>query len=270
MENYLLEIQRNKNSHLCMGLDIIPELLPVSISNRRDKYEYFLNSVIEITSEVASAFKINLAFFEALGSKGFQLIENIISRIPKSVIKIGDAKRGDIASTSKMYAKSLFEHFDFDAVTLNPFLGFDSLEPFFNYKNKFNFVLTLTSNNSASDFQKVKLQNGKPLYTKILSRVKKWNRIYKNLGIVFGATQKKEFAELNSSLKDLSILIPGIGPQGGDLKFVVTHLKKEKLQNFLINSSRGVLYENTQVSFQKSILRNAVVLKDKINDLYFN
>ena len=138
----------------------------------------------------------------------------------------------------------------------------------FNYKDKVNYILTLTSNRGAKDFQKLKLQNGKSLSTHILKKVKSWNAIHKNLGIVFGATQKKELQYLNSSAKNLKILIPGIGAQGGDLNFVVNYLKKKKLESFLINSSRGILYSNLENNISKSINENASKLKSSIDQIY--
>lgn len=258
------------NSHLCVGIDIIPDLIPETIKKKKNFIQYFVELVIDSTSEVAGAFKFNLAFYEALGADGYRILEKNVRYVPKGIEKIGDAKRGDIGSTSKYYAKSIYEHFGFDSVTLNPLLGYDSLLPFFIYQDKVNYILTLTSNPGAKDFQKLKLQNGKSLSTHILRSVMLWNAIHNNLGIVFGATQKKEFQYLNSSAKNLKILIPGIGAQGGDLNFVLNYLKNNKLEAFLINSSRGILYSNLKNNISKSINENARKLKSSIDQIYID
>lgn len=260
---------KNK-SHLCVGIDILPELIPNSIKKKKKPLQYFVELVINSTSDFAGAYKFNLAFFEALGSAGYKILESTLKKCPNQIEKIGDAKRGDIDSTSKYYAKSIFEHFGFDSVTLNPLLGYDSMLPFFSYKGKTNYVLALTSNRGAGDFQKLKLENGKILSNHILKKVKSWNLIHQNLGIVFGATQKAEFHNLDQSIKKIKILIPGIGAQGGDLEFVLKHLKKNKLESFLINSSRGILYSGIADNMSKTINENARKLKQLIDNIYYD
>ncbi len=257
-----------KKTHLCIGLDIYPELLPSYITFKKDFVEYFIESVIENTYELVDAYKFNMAFFESLGSYGLKVLESVLPKIPKQIKKICDAKRGDIGSSSRMYAKGIYEHFRFDAVTLNPLLGYDSLEPFFRYINKTNYILTLTSNYGSKEFQKLKLQNGKALYQEILQKIKSWNSKHKNLGIVFGATQKNEFKNLDKSFNDIPLLIPGVGFQGGDLAAVINHLKKNGFKDFIINSSREILYNNLNGDFRKCIYNNANQLKNQINELY--
>jgi orotidine-5'-phosphate decarboxylase len=253
-----------------VGIDIIPDLIPDQIKKKKRFIQYFVELAIDSASEFAGAFKFNLAFYEALGAEGYRILEKNLKYVPTGIEKIGDAKRGDIDSTSKFYAKSLFTYFGFNSVTLNPLMGYDSLVPFFEYKDKFNYVLTLTSNRGADDFQKLKLRSGESLSLYILKKIKSWNSVHKNLGIVFGATQKKEFQLLNSSVKNLKILIPGIGAQGGDLEFVLNHLKKNKLDSFFINSSRGILYRNLKDNVPKSINENARRLKTLIDQIYNN
>lgn len=259
----------NLKSHLCLGLDIFPELLPSYITFKKNFVEYFLEGVIEATQEIASAYKFNLAFFESMGSYGLKVLENILPKIPITIQKIGDAKRGDINSSSKMYAKAFYEHFRFDAVTLNPLLGYDSLEPFFRYLNKTNYILALTSNPGAKDFQKQKLTGGKAFFEDVLTKVKQWNKKHKNLGIVFGATNLKEFKYIDSSFSDIPILIPGIGQQGGNLESVLKQLKKNKIEKFLITSSRSILYTNLDGDFRKSIYQNANKLHQQILEIYY-
>lgn len=256
-----------KKTHLCIGLDIYPELLPSYITFKKDFVEYFIEGVVEATYELVDAYKFNMAFFESMGSYGLRILENILPKIPKQIIKICDAKRSDIGTSSRMYAKGIYEHFRFDAVTLNPLLGYDSLEPFFRYINKTNYVLALTSNPGAKEFQKQKLQSGKTLFQEILSKIKSWNKKHKNLGIVFGATQKSEFKYLDKEFIDIPLLIPGVGYQGGDLNSIISHLKKQGHQNFLINSSRDVLYSNLNGDFKKCVFNNANQLKQKIGEI---
>jgi orotidine-5'-phosphate decarboxylase len=265
----MVETKAEKKNHLCIGLDIYPELLPSYITFKKDFVEYFIEGVIESTYELVDAYKFNMAFFESMGSYGLKILENILPKIPKQIIKICDAKRGDIGSSSRMYAKGIYEHFRFDAVTLNPLLGYDSLEPFFRYINKTNYVLALTSNPGASEFQKLKLGNGKTLFEEVLAKIKKWNAKHKNLGIVFGATQKSGFSVLDENFSDIPLLIPGIGHQGGNLKSVISHLKKKDFKNFLISSSREVLYSNLNGDFRKCIFNNANQLNQQIKELYY-
>lgn len=264
------ENKTEKKNHLCIGLDIYPELLPSYITFKKDFVEYFIEGVVEATYEIVDAYKFNMAFFESMGSYGLKILENILPKIPKQIVKICDAKRGDIGSSSRMYAKGIYEHFRFDAVTLNPFLGYDSLEPFFRYINKTNYILTLTSNPGAKEFQKLKLNNGKSLFQEVISKVKSWNSKHKNLGIVFGATQKSEFKYLDKELVDMPLLIPGVGHQGGDLEGIISHLKKNNFKNFLINSSRDVLYTNLNGDFRKCVFNNANQLKLKILEIYYS
>ncbi|MCX8010244.1 MAG: orotidine-5'-phosphate decarboxylase, partial [Ignavibacteria bacterium] len=160
MNLLLKEIISKKKSHLCIGLDITKEILE---QKNNLSIEKFLLKIIEASYDLTSAYKFNLAFYEYFGSKGLKVLEKVLPKIPTDILKIGDGKRCDIASTSKMYAYSLFNHLGFDAVTLNPLMGYDSLQPFLNYEDKINFILAMTSNNGAKDFQKLKLFNGKPL-----------------------------------------------------------------------------------------------------------
>lgn len=265
-----IETKKENKTHLCIGLDIYPELLPSYITFKKDFVEYFIEGVVEATYEIVDAYKFNMAFFESMGSYGLKILENVLPKIPRQIIKICDAKRGDIGSSSRMYAKGIYEHFRFDAVTLNPFLGYDSLEPFFRYINKTNYILALTSNPSAKEFQKLKLSNGKSFFQEVISKVKNWNSKHKNLGLVFGATQKSEFKILDKGLNDIPLLIPGIGHQGGDLETIVSHLKKNEFTNFLISSSRDVLYTNLNGDFRKCVFNNAYQLKQKITEIYYS
>jgi orotidine-5'-phosphate decarboxylase len=174
--------------------------------------------------------------------------------IPKDVLTMADAKRGDIGNSSKMYAQSIFDYCNFDSVTLHPYLGYDSLSPFLEFDSKLNFILVLTSNPSASDFEKQKLENGNFLYQEVLSKVNSWNK-NNNCGIVFGATNAEELKSNISAFGKLPVLLPGVGAQGGNLQDVVKIFSSNGNNNFLINISRALLYTDSTLEFGKTIAR---------------
>ncbi len=234
--------------HVCIGLDSEISKIPSHLLSRKDPVLEFNKAIIDSTCDYASAYKINFAFYERDGSYGAELLAKTIEYIPKDILIIGDAKRGDIGNTSQLYAKSLFEYYNCDASTLNPYMGFDSISPFIDYEDKLNFVLALTSNTSAADFEKLKLYSGEFLFQNVISRVKDWNT-KKNLGIVFGATKCDELKENIRLFGDLPVLLPGIGAQGGSLEDVVNTFKAEGKDLFIINISRGLIYLDDSISF---------------------
>ncbi len=229
-----------RHNLLCLGLDPDPEKIPLSFGSGFLGIENFLENVIKETADKVICYKPNISFFEALGLDGLKLLEKIIKFIPINVPIILDAKRGDIGNTSKMQAKFIFDYFNADAITLHPYMGYDSLAPFFEYKSKFCFVLALTSNPSAIDFEKQNLQNNTPFYQKVAEKVIEWNQTTNNIGLVVGGTQK-ELSHLREFNNDLLYLIPGIGAQGGNYH----EIKKIGINNdnlALINVSRSILY----------------------------
>lgn len=236
--------------HICVGLDTDINKIPEHLRELPEPLLEFNRQIIEETKDEAAAYKINLAFYESLGSKGLEQMEKTIGLIPDDIPVIGDAKRGDIGNTSKMYAQSLFDHFGFDSSTLHGYMGTDSLEPFFSYSDKLHFVLCLTSNPGAADFEKLKLENGKYLYQEVLDRVKKWNT-ENNLGIVFGATNNEELKKNVANFGDLIVLLPGIGAQQGSLDDVVNAFLENNNNNYLINVSRGIIYAGKEADFAK-------------------
>ncbi|MFC1616948.1 orotidine-5'-phosphate decarboxylase [Candidatus Margulisiibacteriota bacterium] len=242
---------KNKNTYVCVGLDPdldkIPDFLPKNIKS----LETFLTEIIEQTQEHCIAYKPNISFFEALGIEGLQLLEKIRKRIPAHIPVILDAKRGDIGNTSKMQAKFIFDYFGADATTLHPYMGIDSLEPFFNYKDKFNFILALTSNPSAKDFEKQLMNNKKPLYEFVTKNCSDWNKKYQNIGLVVGATQD-ELQEIRKIDTALPFLIPGVGAQGGDYETAVNNGTNED-GIVIINMSRGILYCSNDKGFGKIV-----------------
>lgn len=238
---------------VCIGLDPDLSLIPEFILKEKEPIYFFNKKIIEATKSHAAAYKINFAFYEIFGAYGFELINKIIDEIPSDIITIADAKRGDIANSSINYAKSIFEHFNFDAITLNPFMGFDSIEPFLNYSDKLNFILGLTSNSGANDFEKLELINGQKLFQFVIDKIVLWNKTYNNCGIVFGATNLNELIENLFSMNNCSLLIPGVGKQGGSFSDTLIALHKFNRNNFLINLSRSIIYLDSSLNFQKTI-----------------
>ncbi|MBL1212821.1 MAG: orotidine-5'-phosphate decarboxylase [Ignavibacteriae bacterium] len=257
-----------ENLHICVGLDTDEKKIPEHLNNSINPILEFNKIIIDKTYDAAAAYKINLAFYESMGTKGIDTMLETVEYIPYDTLIIGDAKRGDIGNTSQMYARSIFDEFKFDAVTLHPYMGSDSLSPFFEYKDKINFVLALTSNKGAEDFEKLKLEDGQYLYQKVLSKLKEWNKL-NNVGAVFGATNTAELKNNIALLNGLYSLLPGIGAQGGNLSDVVKTFKEAENSKFIINASRAIIYADASENFDNAA---AKVLKDynKTIDRIFN
>lgn len=245
IENLTQAVKRSKST-LCVGLDPNLDLLPRPVKDQFEKPEeqvaYFCKLVIDYTSQYVAAYKPNLAFFEALGSKGLEVFEEVINHIPDDKIIIADAKRGDISSTAEHYCKTYFDVFDVDAITLNPLMGFETLNAFSNYEEKGVYVLALTSNPGANDFLKRPFEQFDSLSQYIADQLSKKARfIDTHLGMVIGATQADEAQVVLQHHPDGCLLIPGIGAQGGS----VTELAKA-LEGHngipLISSSRSIIY----------------------------
>jgi len=235
--NRLLERCNQSNNRLCIGLDIDPDKLPSQISNL-SSVEAFTKDIIDSTIDFCPVYKPNFAFYERFGSKGFALLENIVAHIDDRAITIADAKRGDIGNTSKHYADSIFNQFGFDAITISPYMGSDAITPFIEDQNKGVFVLCLTSNSSAKDFQFI-TENNNQLYEIVADKTESLNK-NNNLGLVVGATNKEQMLSLREKNPSLSWLIPGIGAQGGDLE---TSIKVGNQNGIgLVNISRSIIY----------------------------
>ena len=233
--SYLKKVVRHKCSWLCVGLDMNPDALGKNDLTCLKEHSF---RVIDATREFAVAYKPNFAFFERWGAVGFAWLEEIVEYIGNEHIKIADAKRGDIGNTAKQYAKSIFDHFGFDSVTLNPYMGTDSIMPFIKEKNKGAFILCRTSNNSAKDIQNHKV-NGVPLYEHVAQLVKNLNKL-NNVGLVVGATAPDELDRIRSIVPDASLLIPGVGAQGGDLAHSLKAGNRSGIG--LINVSRDISF----------------------------
>lgn len=255
------------NKFICVGLDTDIEKIPPFLRSSFKPTLDFNKAVIDAVKENAAAFKINFAFYESTGYKGMKILSKTIDYIPDNILIIGDAKRGDIGNTSNMYAKSVYGHFKCDAVTLNPLMGYDSLEPFLQYEDKLNFILALTSNLGASDFEKQKLEDGTFLYQKIIQKVNEWN-INQNCGIVFGATKSEELKENINNIDSLPVLLPGIGTQSGDLENVVYSFKSRRRKQFLINVSRSLIYKSNGKDFALKAKEELVRLNSEVLKLF--
>ena len=261
----LQEIQRQRNSLVCVGLDADPAKFPASIRNLENAVIEFNKRIIEATQDLVCAYKPNLAFYEALGERGMFALRETLKIIPGSIITIGDAKRGDIGSTAERYAVSLFDDFGFDAVTVNPYMGSDSVEPFLKNPGKGVFLLALTSNPGSKDFQRLKI-GAVPLYEKIVRKAKQWNTA-DNIGLVVGATHPKELKRVRAIVPDMPILLPGIGKQGGDLKSAIRYGCSEDGYGAVINASRSILYASSGDDFAEAARAETLRMRDEINGL---
>jgi orotidine-5'-phosphate decarboxylase len=258
--------KNNEQKLICVGLDSDINKIPPVLRSEPKPVLAFNKAIIEATSRYAAAYKLNFAFYEKAGAKGFELIEETIKLIPDDVLVIADAKRGDIGNTSQMYASSVYEYFNCDAVTIHPYMGYDSVAPFLEYKDKLNFVLALTSNNGADDFEKLILRDGTFVYQVVINKVNQWNTS-KNCGIVFGATQFEELSQNIKLFNNLPVLVPGVGAQGGDIIEVVKLFKANNRLNLLINSSRGIIYKDNSPKFAEAAENEIIKLNEIVKDI---
>ena len=254
-------VKKNK-SLLCIGLDPDPKLMPDGLS-----ISEFNRAIIDATSDLVCAYKPNFAFYEAQGTAGIEALKETASHVPDDIPVIGDAKRGDIGNTAKAYAKAIFEHFNFDATTVSPYLGFDSIEPFMQYQDRGVFILCRTSNASSVDFQSLSLEtaNGAELLFELVARkASEWNT-HGNIGLVVGATYPEELKTIRQNYPTMPLLIPGVGAQGGDLPTVIGFGVDAKKERTIINSSRQIIYASKDRDFAEAARRAAAELRDQID-----
>lgn len=249
---------RSAGSMLCVGLDTDPDKLPQGFSRDTKGITEFNRIIIEATHELSAAYKINTAFYEQLGTEGWMCMEKTLSFIPDHCLTIADAKRGDIGNTSAMYAKAFFERMNFDAITVAPYMGEDSLRPFFNFKDKWVICLGLTSNAGSRDFQMLET-NGKPLYMTVMEKTADWGTP-ENLMFVTGATHPEQLAELRKSFPEHFFLVPGVGAQGGSVEDVC-RAAGTQFGGLLINSSRGILYASSGPDFAEKAHEEALKIQ---------
>lgn len=263
--NDLVREIKSKNSCLCVGLD--PELskLPVHYQKSSDSILDFNLKIIEATQQYCVAYKPNLAFYEALGSKGWDILHQTVHHISPSHFKIADAKRGDIGNTSSLYAKAFFKNMDFDAITVNPYMGIDSVKPFLEYSQKWVILLGLTSNEGSKDFQFIKNHDGKYLFEQVIETSSKWGNP-DQIMFVIGATHPEYFEKIRKIVPQHFFLVPGIGAQGGDLESVFKAGANAEV-GLLINSSRSIIYASSNEDFQEKSGRAAYDLTLEMKEL---
>jgi orotidine-5'-phosphate decarboxylase len=258
----LQKITRKNQSLVCVGLDPDPKLIPQGVG-----LSDFNKAIIKATADLVCAYKPNLAFYEALGREGMEALQRTVECIPSDIPVIGDGKRGDIGNTSKAYARMLFEVFGFDAATVNPYLGFDAVEPFIEYRDKGVIILCRTSNAGALDFQSLNCatpQGPRPLFEIVADKAKQWN-VHGNIGLVVGATYPEELKSIRQQHPDMPLLIPGIGAQGGDVALTVKYGISAEGDKAIINSSRQIMYASKGSDFAGAARQAALKLRDEIN-----
>jgi orotidine-5'-phosphate decarboxylase len=237
---------KGKQNYLCVGLDTDLTKIPEHLQKNSNGVFEFNKAIIDATKDYCVSYKINTAFYEAMGIKGWEALEQTVSYIPSTHLKIADAKRGDIGSTSTQYAKTFFETFDFDAITVAPYMGEDSIRPFLDYTHKWTIVLALTSNKGALDFEMLKVGEDY-VYEKVLKTVKGWGTP-DNLMFVVGATQTEQLQKIRTTVPEHFLLVPGVGFQGGSLKDVTDYGLNEDV-GLLVNVSRSIIYAGSGENF---------------------
>ena len=271
----LLNASRQQNSLLCVGLDPEPGRFPATLRDMpiENAVSYFCRAIIEATAPYVCAFKPNIAFFEVLGLAGMRVFQDVLTAIPAHIPVIVDAKRGDIGITARNYASTIFDIYGCDAVTVNPYLGYDSVVPFLAYREKGIILLCRTSNPSARDFQDLLVQdNGeqaRPLYEMVARRVQSWNGAG-NCGLVVGATYPQELGTIRAICPTMPILIPGVGAQGGDLEAAVQAGVDIHSERAILAVSRSILYAGNGPDFAVMAGEEAQRLRNLMNEARSN
>ncbi len=257
-----------KESRVCVGLDPDPGRLPMTLRDgrlRTDAIRAFCATIVEATAPYAAAFKPNFAFFEALGPAGLTVLDQVTAAIPDDCLLIADAKRGDIGNSARFYAQSIYDNMGFDACTVSPYLGRDSIAPFLDYGETCTFVLTRTSNDGAADLQEACACDGTPLYRHVAQRVAAWSDgADGTAGLVVGATAPEALTELRADCPSLPFLIPGVGAQGGAPAEVMEAAHSDD-GPVLVNSSRSILYASGADDYADAAAEAARSLRDALN-----
>lgn len=265
-QQLIAQIQQKK-SFLCIGLDVDLDKIPKHLLETEDPIFEFNKAIIDATHDLAVSFKPNVAFYESYGIKGWQSLQKTINYLNENhpeIFTIADAKRGDIGNTSAMYAKAFFEDMNCDSVTVAPYMGKDSVEPFLAFENKHTILLALTSNEGAFDFQTLTI-DGKELYKHILETSKTWKNA-QNLMYVVGATKAEYFGEIRKIVPDSFLLVPGIGAQGGSLSEVCKYGMNKNV-GLLVNSSRGIIYASNGTDFDQKAREEALKLQQEMQQI---
>lgn len=254
---------KSKESFLCVGLDPDMEKLPRHLLDSEDPIFEFNKAIIDATKDYAIAYKPNLAFYEAYGAKGWESLRKTAEYIPDNIFKIADAKRGDIGNTSKMYADAFFKSMNFDAITVSPYMGEDSVTPFLENPTKWIVLLAATSNGGSFDFQDVMIENSsEKLYERVIRKSKSWGSEH-NMMYVVGATRVESLIKVRTLIPDHFLLIPGVGAQGGSLEQVIRY-GMNKQCGLIVNSSRGIIYAGDGPDFAEKAREKSEEIQRKM------
>ena len=259
----LFEQIQKKQSFLCIGLDTDLQKIPSHLLHSDDPIFEFNKQIIDATHDLCVAYKPNIAFYESMGASGWNSLQKTLEYIPQGIFTIADAKRGDIGNTSKMYAKTFFETYNFDSVTVAPYMGSDSVKPFLDFDDKWAIVLALTSNQGGLDFQMIKDEDGEFLYQKVLEKVQTFGQ---NIMFVVGATRAEALKEIRKIAPDNFLLVPGVGAQGGSLEEVFEY-GMNKYCGLLVNSSRGIIHASSSKDFAQVARQKALELQTKMSEM---
>lgn len=260
----LFEQIKLKKSFLCVGLDTDPEKIPACLRSESNPVLAFNKAIIEATLEYAVAFKPNTAFFEAQGEKGWTNLKLTAELLPKETFSIADAKRGDIGNTSDRYARAFFRELNFDSVTVAPYMGRDSVEPFLTHPGKWAIILALTSNQGAADFQ-LTLSEGESLFERVLRTSSEWGNADNTMYVV-GATRAEQLAGIRKIVPNHFLLIPGVGAQGGNLQEVARYGLNDQC-GLLVNASRSILYASSGNDFAEAAAKEAKKMRDEMSEI---
>ncbi|MCT4665502.1 MAG: orotidine-5'-phosphate decarboxylase [Flavobacteriales bacterium] len=256
---------KKKKSFLCVGLDTDINRIPKHLLETEDPVFEFNKQIIDATKDFCVAYKPNIAFYEAMGPKGWESLRKTLEYIPKDIFTIADAKRGDIGNTSKMYAQCFFEQYQFDSVTVAPYMGKDSVEPFLDFDGKWVILLALTSNQGGLEMQTEKLASGKPIYQMTLEKSQNWENADRLMYVV-GATRAEMLTDIRKTIPDAFLLVPGVGAQGGSLTEVAKY-GWNKDCGLLINSSRGIIYKSDGEDFAEKAQEEAQKLQQQMEKI---
>ncbi len=259
---------KKNNTFLCVGLDTDPNKIPKHLGTGKDAILTFNKAIINSTKDYCCAFKLNFAFYENMGSVGYEIMQATLDAIPKTHFTIADAKRGDIGNTAEQYADSIFGDMNFDAVTLAPYMGKDAVAPFLQYEDRVVIMLALTSNPSAEDLQFLQLHNGELLFENMLKQMSNWSD-EEHMMFVVGATKPEYFAKVRSVVPHHFLLVPGVGKQGGSLEEVCKNgLTKDV--GLLVNSSRGIIYASSDIDYDLRAAGAAELIQIEMRDILAN
>jgi len=254
-----------KKSFFCVGLDSDINKIPKHLLTEEDPIFEFNKAIIDATKDLVIAYKPNTAFYEALGPQGMESFHKTVNYIPEDILIIADAKRGDIGNTSDMYAKSFYEYYNVDALTIAPYMGSDSVEPFLQYDNKWVIILGLTSNKGSEDFQHLSVDGSQPLYQEVIRKAASYGNS-DNTMFVVGATQADYFADIRKIIPEHFLLVPGVGSQGGNMQAVCDFGINDKV-GLIVNSSRSIIYADDSEDFATAARTNALKIQQEMESI---